>query len=149
MDPSGVATGALDPGGGRRVIAHIFEDLCTACEACVTVCPTHVLDAAPNGPPVVARLDQCQTCFLCELYCPVDAIYVGADQTAPERIDPEEIRASGRLGQFRRDHGWGEGEAADLAEYWRLGPLLMKGGEIAAGRYARAHPDAPVPGRAP
>ncbi len=128
------------------MIAHIFEDLCTGCEACVTVCPTHVLDPGPAGRPLIARLDQCQTCFMCELYCPMDAIYVGADQHAAEAIDPQEIRASGRLGQVKRDYGWGEDASPDLAEYWRLGPLLREGAEIAARRYALTHPDAPVPG---
>jgi NAD-dependent dihydropyrimidine dehydrogenase PreA subunit len=126
------------------VITHIFEDLCTGCDACVTVCPTHVLDPGPTGTPVIARLDQCQTCYMCELYCPADAIYVGADQTAAEIINPEEIRSSGRLGQIRRDYGWTDGAAGDLAEYWRLGPLLMKGGETAAARYALTHPRTPA-----
>jgi NAD-dependent dihydropyrimidine dehydrogenase PreA subunit len=122
------------------MIAHIFEDLCNFCQACVSACPTHVLDAgAPGAPPVIARLDQCQTCFMCELYCPQDAIFVGADQTAPETIDPAAIKASGLLGQMRRDHIWDAppGDLAPLAEYWRLGPFLMGGAQIAALRYAR------------
>ncbi len=126
------------------MIAHIFEDICTGCGDCVTACPTHVLDPAPAGPPLIARLDQCQTCFMCELYCPVDAIYVGADQTGAEAVDPVEILASGRLGQVKRDYGWTGGASADLDEYWRLGPLLMRGAEIAAERHARTHPEAVV-----
>ena len=121
------------------MIAHIFEDLCDGCEACVTACPTHVLDPAPQGgPPVIARLDQCQTCFMCELYCPQDAIFVGPDQTRPETIDPVAILASGLLGQMRRDHLWTapQGDLAPLSEYWRLGPFLMGGAQISAERYA-------------
>jgi NAD-dependent dihydropyrimidine dehydrogenase PreA subunit len=127
------------------MIAHIFEDLCNGCNDCVSACPTHVLDASPDGGrPVIARLDQCQTCFMCELYCPTDAIFVGPDQTAPEIIDPEQVRASGQLGQMRRDHLWDapDGGPAPLAEYWRLGPLLQEGARISADRYARRHPTA-------
>jgi NAD-dependent dihydropyrimidine dehydrogenase PreA subunit len=124
------------------VIAHIFEDLCTGCNACVAACPTHVLDPGLAGTPLIARPDQCQTCFLCELYCPADAIYVGVDQGGPEAADPDAIRASGQLGRLRRDYRWDEaGEDPDkLREFWRLGPLLMEGSEIAVKRYALKHP---------
>ena len=149
MDPLG---GRRAPGGGG-VINHIFEDLCTGCGDCVSACPTHVLDLAPDaGPPVIARLDQCQTCFMCELYCPADAIYVGPDQTGPETIDPEAVRASGFLGQMRRDHLWTapDGDPAPLAEYWRLGPFLQAGAAIAETRRLSRHSEedtAPAPDR--
>jgi NAD-dependent dihydropyrimidine dehydrogenase PreA subunit len=120
------------------MIAHIFEDSCTGCNACVTACPTHIFDPGPDGVPVIARPDQCQTCFMCELYCDADAIYVAPDQRVAEPVDPETIRASGQLGQLRRDYGWDrdEAEAGHLAEFWRLGPLLREGAEIAERRYA-------------
>jgi len=128
------------------MIAHIFEELCTGCNACVSACPTHVLDPGPTGTPLIARPDQCQTCFMCELYCPADAIYVGADQRGPEVIDPDSIRASSQLGRLRRDYDWAEsGEAPDkLADFWRLGPLLMEGSEIAAKRYAQKQAATPA-----
>jgi NAD-dependent dihydropyrimidine dehydrogenase PreA subunit len=120
------------------MIAHIFEDLCTRCGACVVACPTHVLDAEADGSPLIARPDQCQTCFMCEMYCQADALYVAPDQRACEPVDPAAIRASGHLGRLRRDYGWDQNQpdSAPLAEFWQLGPLLREGAEIAARRYA-------------
>jgi NAD-dependent dihydropyrimidine dehydrogenase PreA subunit len=119
------------------MIAHIFEDRCDGCNACVSACPTHVLDPGSDIVPVIARLDQCQTCFMCELYCESDAIYVAPDQRTPEIVDPAAVLASGHLGRLRRDYGWDrEAEGAGhLAEFWRLGPLLREGADTAARRY--------------
>ncbi|MFT3968559.1 MAG: ferredoxin family protein [Sphingobium sp.] len=125
------------------MIAHIFEELCDGCNSCVTICPTHVLD--PGSPvPVIARLDQCQTCYMCELYCTSDAIYVAPDQHVVENIDPDIIRASGHLGRIRHDHGWDRAPDAGhrhLDDYRQLGPLLREGGETAARRYRERHGD--------
>ena len=125
------------------MIELVFEDLCTGCNACVAVCPTHVFDAGAAGPPVIARPDQCQTCFMCELYCDADALYVGADQRVIEGADPQTVRASGQLGRLRHEYGWDEPAAQPQtkSEFWRLGPLLMEGAQIAARRYALKHPE--------
>lgn len=78
---------------------------------------------------------------MCELYCEADAIYVAPDQRMPETIDPAIVRASDHLGRLRRDYGWANAEqtAEPLAQFWRLGPLLHEGGDIAARRHAAAH----------
>ncbi len=124
------------------MIELILEDRCTGCGDCVAACPTHVLDLGDNRRPVIARQDQCQTCFLCELYCERDAIYVGPDQRGPEPVDAATVLASGHLGRMRLDQGWNHPEdATPLDQYWRLGPLLRRGAEIAAERYAGDHPD--------
>ena len=89
-----------------------------------------------DGAPIIARLDQCQTCYMCELYCASDAIYVAPEQDKADIIDPEMIRASGHLGRIRHDHGWDRpNEDGHLDQYRLLGPLLQKGGETAVRRY--------------
>lgn len=58
------------------MIEIISDAACIDCDKCVEVCPTNVFDAVPGGHPVIARQSDCQTCFMCEAYCPVDALYV-------------------------------------------------------------------------
>ncbi|HEX7854774.1 MAG TPA: ferredoxin family protein [Sphingobium sp.] len=117
------------------MIAHIFADLCSGCNACIATCPTHVFDFGAET-PVIARPDQCQTCYMCELYCERDAIYVAPDQHAMEAVDPDAIRTSGHLGQIRRDHGWDRPrEDGHLDPYRFLGPLLREGVEAAERRF--------------
>ena len=82
---------------------------CTGCNICVTACPTNVFDAVPNGVPVIARQDDCQTCFMCELYCPEDALFVAplADKV---RTQQSVLAEPVTMGAYRSAVGWARGE---------------------------------------
>jgi len=90
------------------VIELLVKDRCTQCNACVAVCPSNVFDAVPGSFPVIARQSDCQTCYMCEMYCNADALFVGSNCENPEPVDEAEVLASGQLGRIRRDSGWGE-----------------------------------------
>ena len=68
------------------MIELISEERCTSCNICVRVCPTNVFDAVEGGIPVIARQQDCQTCYMCELYCPSDAMFVAADVAVPQTV---------------------------------------------------------------
>jgi len=90
------------------VIELLMKDRCTQCNQCVAVCPSNVFDAVPGGVPVIARQSDCQTCYMCEMYCATDALFVGSDCENPEPVDEAVVLASGQLGRIRRDSGWDE-----------------------------------------
>lgn len=95
------------------MIEVVSGDRCVGCDLCIKVCPTDVFDRDARGVPVIARQEDCQTCFSCELYCPVDALYVApltgpAPDGSPHR-DEDHLAATGALGAYRRTVGWGGG----------------------------------------
>jgi NAD-dependent dihydropyrimidine dehydrogenase PreA subunit len=92
------------------VIEIVSARRCIACDTCVKVCPANVFDATPNGAPVIARQGDCQTCFLCEIYCPSDALYVAADAEGPSAVTEAEIEAAGLFGSYARALGWRRGK---------------------------------------
>lgn len=91
------------------MIEIVAEARCTECDICVKVCPANVFDAVPGGVPIIARQSDCQTCFLCELYCPVDALYVATDPEGATGVTESEIERAGLFGSYARALGWNKG----------------------------------------
>lgn len=91
------------------MIEIVSPERCTACNICVRACPTNVFEAVASAPPRIARQSDCQTCFMCELYCPEDALYVApnADQSAP--VSESDPLVQSLIGSYRSTIGWGKG----------------------------------------
>jgi thioredoxin reductase (NADPH) len=67
----------------RRLLIHaINEDRCTGCDACVSVCPTDVLELKSNK-SAVARFDDCIQCEQCVSACPTSALIMHYEGTKP------------------------------------------------------------------
>ncbi|QJD86614.1 4Fe-4S dicluster domain-containing protein [Cohnella herbarum] len=79
------------------------------CNMCVSVCPTNVFDKTVNGIPVIARKSDCQTCFMCELYCPTDALFLDPHAELHRQLDEDELEKTNawRL-SGRHRLGWNE-----------------------------------------
>jgi NAD-dependent dihydropyrimidine dehydrogenase PreA subunit len=91
------------------VIEIVSAGRCIACDVCVKVCPANVFDAIAAAAPLIARQADCQTCFLCEIYCPTDALYVAPDAEGPSAVNEAEIEAAGLFGSYARTLGWRRG----------------------------------------
>ncbi|TKC14717.1 4Fe-4S binding protein [Robertmurraya kyonggiensis] len=89
------------------MIELVSESKCVKCNLCVKVCPTNVFDKVDNDIPVIARQDDCQTCFMCELYCPVDALYVAPQADWNVSITEAVVENKGLIGSYREKVGWG------------------------------------------
>lgn len=126
------------------MIELVITERCTACNACVAVCPTNVFDAAEAGPPVIARQADCQTCFMCELYCRTDALYVAPDCERPTPVDPAALLASGLLGQYRRDSGWDEWADRYPNEQWLMETVFRRAAQAAQAAKSGGRPAAPA-----
>jgi NAD-dependent dihydropyrimidine dehydrogenase PreA subunit len=84
------------------MIELISTERCTECNICVQICPMNVFDRVADAAPVVARQNDCQTCFMCEAYCPDDALYVAPDTEALWGVNEPMIA----LGSYRAAIGW-------------------------------------------
>ena len=106
------------------MIEVVHATRCTGCNICVQACPTRVFEAVAGGIPRIARQDACQTCFMCELYCPEDALYVAPLADRAATAEELEGFAAAQAGAYRRAVGWGRGRqstAQDDASYELLG----------------------------
>ncbi|MET0386854.1 MAG: 4Fe-4S binding protein [Polyangiales bacterium] len=88
------------------MIELLSESRCTGCNLCVRACPTNVFEARPGDIPIIARPDSCQTCFMCELYCPVDALYVSPLADQHVTVDEAALASADQLGSYSREMGW-------------------------------------------
>jgi len=91
------------------MIELISETRCTGCNICVAACPTNVFDAVKGFVPVIARQEDCQTCFMCEVWCPDDALYVAPDADALTGVTEAELESAQLFGSYRRAVGWAAG----------------------------------------
>ncbi|KAA0972159.1 ferredoxin family protein [Aureimonas fodinaquatilis] len=98
------------------MIELVSSDRCIECNICVRICPRNVFDAVAESIPVIARQEDCQTCFMCELYCPTDALYVAPEADHSITVSEEMLIKSASLGSYARELGWRRGKAAGTSE---------------------------------
>lgn len=94
------------------MIELISDARCVQCNLCVSVCPTNVFDKVDDDVPVIARQNDCQTCFMCELYCPADAMYVAPHPDRLSGLSEAELEQAELLGGYREKVGWGPGRTS-------------------------------------
>lgn len=124
------------------MIEVVIEERCNGCGDCVDACPSDVLRLDAGGKAVIAAQGDCQTCLLCELYCPTDALFVWPQVERIAGITAEQALASGQMGAFRRDHGWGAHAATHTNQHWRMGAIFerarLQAIDLAAAKAARS-----------
>lgn len=91
------------------MIELVSTSRCIQCNVCVKVCPTNVFELVPGEAPVIARQADCETCFLCEAYCPADALFVAPHAHQCISVSESALVEDGMLGSYRRALGWGSG----------------------------------------
>lgn len=121
------------------MIELVSETRCIQCNLCVTACPTNVFDAVPGKAPKIARQSDCQTCYMCELYCPVDALYVDPNAEESVTVDEKTLVAAGLLGSYRQHLGWGKGRTPAAkneksADYF---PVMLSNNNLAKDTQTR------------
>ena len=98
------------------MIELLSDTRCIDCNLCVKICPTNVFEARAGQAPVLARAQDCQTCFMCELYCPTDALYVSPLAHETEAVDEAALDARALLGSYARELGWRAAKPAGTAQ---------------------------------
>jgi ferredoxin len=109
------------------MIEVVIDERCTGCGTCVDACPSDVLALGPGGKAVIAprttaRPACCASCTATPTPC-----LSGQTARRPPAITADQALASGQLGAFRRDSGWGE-HAGDLHR-----PALADGFDLRTG----------------
>lgn len=122
------------------MIELVSEQRCIRCDVCIRICPTNVFVHGDDRVPVIARQDDCQTCFMCEAWCPTDALFVAPQTTpvtpgSPYRSERELIKRR-LLGSYRREIGWTERRRHRLDGDIR-GPLTVSPTDLDARRSPR------------
>ena len=65
-------------------IERINHELCIGCGVCVDTCPMDVIRLDKKIKKAVIKYpEDCMLCLYCELECPVYAIYISPEKTAP------------------------------------------------------------------
>jgi thioredoxin reductase/NAD-dependent dihydropyrimidine dehydrogenase PreA subunit len=81
--PAAKKVGGIGMAPPKRLLIHsINDDRCTGCEACITVCPTDVLELQENKSRVL-RFSDCIQCEQCVTSCPTAALVMHYEGTAP------------------------------------------------------------------
>lgn len=121
------------------MIEVVSGDRCIDCNICVDVCPTNVFDAVDGDHPVIARQSDCQTCFMCEAYCPTDALFVsplaGPAPAGSTFTDEAALESADRFGEYRRWIGWGRGRTpGSLRDQNRVFTARLRAAQAPPGR---------------
>ncbi|MFB9328413.1 4Fe-4S dicluster domain-containing protein [Paenibacillus aurantiacus] len=98
------------------MIELLSSERCIDCYQCIRVCPTNVFDKDERQHAVIARQSDCQTCFICEVYCPADALFVSPMLAERQAITEHDVAASGLLGSYREIVGWGKGRRSTASQ---------------------------------
>jgi NAD-dependent dihydropyrimidine dehydrogenase PreA subunit len=74
------------------MIEVVIKERCSGRGDCVEACPSDVVRLGEGGKAVIAARADCQTCLLCELYCPADALFIWpeVDRAAAQTARTEE-----------------------------------------------------------
>ncbi|TWH75922.1 NAD-dependent dihydropyrimidine dehydrogenase PreA subunit [Azomonas agilis] len=108
------------------MIEVVIRNRCTGCQKCLEVCPAQVFELGVDGLSSIARQQDCQSCYMCELYCTSDALYVSPNCEQPEGIDEQTAEASGTLGYYRRYSGWDEWAGQHPNRHWVMGSVFQR-----------------------